>query len=237
MGEDEGLPPPVPPTESLGDPLPPPEGGPPAPPGTAEELFFQAEASRHRQVWEEAMRLYRFALQKSPDKPEFRYGLALAYEGKAKEPGYESYLHSAITEYRKIIASDPGWAKAHDALLAASLKADLLDDLLAEYQAKITAGKDVQMFKDTLRKIQALLILKAAPVVKATPPPPLLSFLLGFAAPGIGVVTLIAALIIRLKGGGAEASGLIAMGLMKLSLGGFLSFFCFKVYVYWRSTR
>jgi hypothetical protein len=221
------------------DPLPPspPEGGPPAPPGTGEELFFQAEGFRHRQVWEEAIRLYRFSLQKSPDKLETRFGLGLSYEGKSREPGYESYLQAAMAEYRKIIGMDPRWIRAHDALLAASAKADALDDMLSEYHGLIAAGKDVQAFKDTLKKVQALLLLKTAPAEKIVPPPPIMSFLFGLAAPGIGILALLAAFIVRLKGGGEGNPLLIFRILMKISMGGFFSFLGYKVYLYWRSLR
>ncbi len=212
-----------------------PEGGFPLPPENAEELFLQAEEARRRQVWEKAIRCYRFSLQKDPSRKDALRGLALSYEAKSLEPGYESYLSSAMEQYRKIIALDPACGPAHDGLLVAAAKSGLLDELMKEYKERIAAGGSVHAFRDAFRKMQTLLLLRAAPIKTAPPPvPPLLSLLFGLVAPGVGVLTLIGAVLVRLKGGAAPTALLIAYGLAKISFFSFLSFLGYKVFLYWR---
>jgi tetratricopeptide (TPR) repeat protein len=216
-----------------------PEIQPPDPSVPAKDYFSEAEAARRNLVWEEAIRLYRHAVKQNPANMDAVYGLALSYEAKGREPGYESYLQSALAEYRRMIALDPSSAKAHDGLLAAAVKQDLLGDLLEEYKALIAkGGEHVEVFRAVLRKIQTLLLMKASPVkAEVTPPPPLLSFLLGLVAPGIGIISLGVAMLLRLKGGGSPQAGMIAYGLVRLSVGAFFSFFGYKIYLYWRVSR
>jgi hypothetical protein len=216
----------------------PPPDGPVVPPETADQLFAQAEDFRHRQVWEEAIRLYRFCLQKDPARLDAAFGLAQTYEGKAREPGYESYAQSAMAEYRRITILDPSSSRAHDALLAAGLKADSLDELLADYKSRLAKAGEQEVFRSVIRKIEALLLLKAAPVkVVAFRPPPFIAVLFGLLAPGVAVLSIIASLILRLKGGQEGTAPLIAAVLMKVSVASFIAFVAYKLYVSWRSTR
>ncbi len=201
-------------------------------------MFQAAEAARHRQVWEEAIRLYRFALQKSPSHMKAIHGLALSYEAKSREPGYGSYLESAMGEYRKMTALEPRLREAHDGLLAAAVRAGLLDELMEEYKSRISRGGDVLAFQECFRKMQALLLLRADPVKRdASPPPAAISFLFGLIAPGMGLICAGAALFLRVKGGGSQNALLISYGLMKLAFGAFTSFLGYKIFLYWRVSR
>jgi len=212
-----------------------PEGGPPLPPESAEVLFLQAEEARRHQVWETAIRHYRFALQKDPSRKDALHGLALSYEAKSLEPGYESYLSSAMEQYRKMIALDSACGMAHDGLLVAAAKMGLLNELMEEYRKRIASGGPVQAFREAFRKMQTLLLLQAAPVKKGgSPPPPIFSLLFGVVAPGVAILTLIGAILVRVKGGSAPTATLIAYGLAKISFFSFLSFLGYKVFLYWR---
>lgn len=214
---------------------PQPEDGPPLPPGGEDAWFASAEDYRHRQVWEEAIRHYRFVLLKSPRRAEALFGLALSYEAKAREPGYESYLSAAAGEYRKIIGIDPAIGKAHDGLLAVSAKLGQLDGLMEEYKARIARGGEITPFKDAFRKIQAMLIMQASPARKPPPPVPgFISILFGWVTPGVGFLAAAAAVFVRLKGS-PDTSPIVAAGLGKLSLMSFMLFLGYKLYVYWRS--
>lgn len=215
--------------------LPAEPSGPPVPPESAEELYAQAETARHKQVWEEAIRLYRFALQKSPNHKESIQGLALAYQEKSREPGYESYFQSAVGEYRKLVLLDPLDPKAHDALLAAVLKADTLDALLDDYKRLAAQSSQPQIFKDGIRKIQTLLLLRTSNVKKGPPPlPGFVNLIFSLIAPGVAVVALIAGVIVRLKGQ-TDTSTLFTLALFKTSFAAFFSFIGYKIFVYLRS--
>lgn len=214
--------------------------GAPLPPEPAEELLAKAEDARHRQVWEESIRLYRFSLQKSPQNIDAVLGLAAAYEGKSREPGYESYFQSAMESYRKAVALEPGSVKVHDAFLAAVVKAGALDGLMEEYKRMAAAAGEghAQIFKDATRKIQTLLIMQTANVKKGPPPlPGIMTFTLGVAAPLTALVSLAAAVILRLKAEGGDAHALISFALTKISAAAFFAFIGYKVFVYWRTNR
>jgi hypothetical protein len=137
-----------------------------------------------------------------------------------------------------MLSLDPSSPKMHDILLAAASKAGLLDELMEKYKARIAQGGDVNLFQDGLRKIQALLLLRAAPVKKElAPPPPLISFLFGFIAPALGALMLIIAVMIRFKGGDSPTAAIVTRGLIKMSFGAFFAFFGYKVFMYWRVSR
>jgi tetratricopeptide (TPR) repeat protein len=215
-----------------------PDQGPVAPPGTAEELFRQAEDFRHRQVWEEAIRFYRFSLQKDPSNPAAHKGLAASYEAKSREPGYESYLQSAMGEYRKIIAQNPTSNEAHDSLLAAAVRAGELDALMEEYKARIAKGGDVEAFRKAFGKMRSLFLVQTEQTKsKIEPPPAIVSFLFGSVAPGISLIAGGAAMFVRLKGGANHNAALISLILLKISLGAFFSFLAYKVFLFWRESR
>jgi tetratricopeptide (TPR) repeat protein len=217
---------------------PAPGGGPPLPPGEPEEWFLRAEDFRRRRVWEEAIRLYRFFLQWNPSSLDALRGLALACEGKSREPGYGSYLHESIILYRRMIALSPGFGAAHDGLLAASSKAGLLEPLIEEYEARIAQGGEVAAFQDALRKMEAMLILKISGDKRALPPLPVfVSLLFGLLAPGLGLLSAGFALLVRLKPAMFPSALLLSGGIFKISLMLFFSFFAYKVFQYWRVSR
>jgi tetratricopeptide (TPR) repeat protein len=217
---------------------PAPGGGPPLPPGEPEEWFRRAEDFRRRRVWEEAIRLYRFYLQWNPSNLDALRGLAFACEGKSREPGYESYLQESMVLYRKMIALDPKYGPAHDGLLAASAKAGLLEPLIEEYEGRIAKGGEVAAFREDLRKMEAMLIMKISKEKRALAPLPVfVSLLFGLLAPGLGLLSAGFALLVRMKPGMFPSAPLLSEGIFKLSLMFFFSFLAYKVFVYWRVSR
>jgi tetratricopeptide (TPR) repeat protein len=215
-----------------------PEGGAPPPPPDIEALFQQAEVARQRQVWEEAIRLYRQTLLIDPTRIKSRLGLGQCYEAKSREEGFQACLQMALDEYRKAVRQDPSCVPAYDALLAVAVKTRDLDVVLDECKATLLASPDNPVLKEVIRKIQTLLLMQTERKSDVTsPPPPLVSFLFGLVAPGLALLSTAAYILLRLKGGGLENAALIGQVLIKVAVAAVVSFLGYKTYLVWRHTR
>jgi tetratricopeptide (TPR) repeat protein len=125
----------------------------------------QGDAALEKKAWGEAVRIYELALQQRPEdlySLRLYYGLAQAYEGKSRDEG-EPFLLKAMDQYRKMIDLDPECTEAHDGLLAAATKTQQLQGLLDEYKARLAADPSSEIYRNSFRKIEALLLMQAKP--------------------------------------------------------------------------
>lgn len=120
-----------------------------------------AQEALQKQVWEVAIDKFRQALREQPGVIEYHLGLGQAYEGKSRDPDGKPFLRLAMEEYRKAIRIDETCQPAHDALLAATTKAGLLEDVFEEYKFKLSKDPQSPLYKSHIKKIETLLIMKA----------------------------------------------------------------------------
>lgn len=136
------------------------------------EIYLkQAEIARQRLAWDDAVKVYQIALRQAPDDRRLRLGLAQSYEAKAQQAGLKPMFLMALQEYWRLVGQDPTDPKLHDGLLAVAMKADRMEDTLAEYQVRQKDHPEVEAYKEAFKKLQALLLLRAEPVVAASQSP------------------------------------------------------------------
>jgi tetratricopeptide (TPR) repeat protein len=139
----------------MSDPLEPPASEP------SPQAPQEAQEALQKQIWERAIEKFRIASRDNPSNVDFYIGLGQAYEGKSRDQGGKPFLRLAMEEYRKAIRTDAACQAAHDALLAAATKANLLEDIIEEYKYKQSKDPQNTLYKTYIKKIETLLFLQA----------------------------------------------------------------------------
>lgn|GEM_PF-3528165 len=133
---------------------------------SVDSFLRQADIARQKHLWDDAVRIYQVALLQIPDERRFHHGLAQVYGAKADHTGLTMFHQKAMDEYWRLIHSDPSDEKAHDALLAATVRSNLLGEVMEEYRSRMKQFPDVVAYANTFKKIQTLYFLKTSPVAQ-----------------------------------------------------------------------
>ncbi len=125
----------------------------------------QAESALKKKQWDSAISTYQIALNETPHDVSLYLALAKAYEAKSRSVSSDESLLSAMQLYRKVIASDHDCSEAYEAGFSLAVKLDKLQDFLDDCQNVLKTEPDHEMARSTIRKIQALLILRTQPKI------------------------------------------------------------------------
>lgn len=173
---------------------------------SVEAFLKQAEIARQRQSWDDVIKIFQVALKQMPEERRFRHGLAQAYGAKADRAGFKPLFQRSVEEYWRLVNSDPLDVRAHDGLLAAAVRADQLPDVMEEYRARMNQQPDLEIYRETFKKIQTLYFLKAEPAKPVAAGSKFLHTAMARVAPLLSLALLIGWVILTFKIGPNRAS-------------------------------
>jgi tetratricopeptide (TPR) repeat protein len=103
--------------------------------GAAAGIFLLAAISlltwKQIRVWENSLTLWTYVIEKEPAR------ISIAYNNRALAFFTKGDIESAIEDYHRAIAQDPGYAEAHSNLGVALSKKGLVDEAIREFQIAV----------------------------------------------------------------------------------------------------
>jgi hypothetical protein len=165
-----------------------------------EDLIREGQDALSRQVWESAARCFKAALLRVPGDARAHLGLARSYQGQAGRDPASPFLRLAWDHCLSALRADPASPGTLDASLALGGRLGRLDDVLAELRTRLREDPSSETWRAAIRKVETLLALSVRPRESLRAPRSRTQLVLRIALPGLVLLSLGGALVLRRAG-------------------------------------
>jgi tetratricopeptide (TPR) repeat protein len=201
------------------------------------EIFLrQAEIFRQKQAYGDLLKTFHLALKEFPTDLRLLHGLAQAYEAQAGVSfDGKALLRQAVDGYWRVISLDPADTAAHDGLVAAALKADLVEEVFETYRERAKQFPDVPAYRDAIKKIQAVLTMRVDRPLETPAVGGLVNTVFARITPLAGLLSLATwGVITALKKRPEGVSKMVAAVGVSLGRAGIVLVLCYAGYLFYR---